>query len=892
MSKDKNLVIIDGYGFIFRAFYSMPPLTTPIGSPIGAIYGFCSMLLRIINEMKFSHIVVALDSGSKTFRNELYPSYKANRSAPPDDLIPQFPIIRQAVETFNIVALEALGYEADDIIATLVRQAKEQHFKVTIVSSDKDLMQLIDENIQMFDGIKNTNIREEEVFAKFGVKPSQVKDVLSLIGDSSDNIPGVHGIGAKGAAELINKFGNLDNLLNNLEQVSKPKHRETLTQNAEIAKLSHQLVSLCDTIKLNIKLDDLAAKKPTREVVYNFFNELGFKTLISRVNFDSKEQRAQIKKEKIKYEIINSTNQLENLIKNAYSKGNIAIHLQKDSLKNITFVSLALDDNLAAIVEINKQNSLLSSSLDIDYFKLHLRKILLDDSLVIITHDAKSLFHFLFDNDSQYEKQDTLIYDDIMLMSYCLDNGRLDHDLTSMIFNHMQIDLKEQLKDSKSFLQLANETQYDVLACCATSILQISNLFKSRMITEKVLSLYKNIENPMSYVLYNIEREGIKISRAGLINLNEYFQKHINSLEDEIFKLAGYSLNIASPKQLSELLFDKLGYKTSEKTSKTKSNSTSAEVLEELASSGHEIASLILKWRMYSKLNSTYTTNLVNYADKKDRIHTTFQMSTTSTGRLSSVDPNLQNIPTRTEEGLKIRSNFIAEQDKILISADYSQIELRLLASIANVSSLIDAFKNNIDIHTKTAAEIFNLSLDQVTPELRRKAKTINFGIIYGISAFGLATRLNIPRSEAKEFIELYFSRYPEIKTYMEQTIEFARKNGYVSTIYGRKCYIPGINDKNFTIRGLSERAAINAPLQGSQADIIKKAMIRIDHKLKIQQLSSHVVLQIHDELLIESPLNEVDKVSQLVKKEMESVSGLLVPTTVDVHTGKNWGEL
>lgn len=869
MTSTKKLIIIDGYGFLFRAFYSMPPLTTPGGQPIGAIYGFCSMLLRIMNDMAYTHIAVALDSGAKTFRNEMFADYKANRAAPPDDLIPQFPEIRRAVESFNIKAIELVGYEADDIIATLATEAMHAGYEVGIISTDKDLMQLINDNTQMFDGLKNKNIGQTEVIEKFGVPPSQVRDVLSLIGDSSDNIPGVKGIGPKGAAELIKQFGSLANLLSSLDQVHKPKLKASLIENKHLAELSYQLITLKDNLELGVSLPDLMAKSPVREVVTGFFEELGFKTLLSRVKFESDPDLKVPATEANNSVDLKNLKEFEHLVTKIHKAGKFAILY---SVEKPEFISFAVDDMLSYNLALSNEQGLLGQDQQITFSDIQTQLITLieDESLIKIGYDIKAFCHFIYANSLSSDKK-IASYEDIMLMSYVLDNGRLSHDLRSLIKHHLMIE-----RDSYA----------------AGILLRLYHVLKPRLLSEEVLTLYTTIENPLSIVLYRLETVGIKTSINGLKELGKYFEQKISDLEVQIFKIAGFELNLGSPKQLSELLFDKMGYKSQEKTSKTKSSSTSAEVLEELAAQGVEIASLILKWRQFSKLNSTYTNSLIKFAGKDQRIHTNFRMCVTSTGRLSSIEPNLQNIPTRTEEGVKIRSNFIADEGKILISADYSQIELRLLANMANVKSLIAAFNHNLDIHRKTASEIFKIPLEEVNDDYRRKAKAINFGIIYGISAFGLANNLGIARGEAKHFIDLYFNEYPEIKDYMTSTIEFARKNGFVFTIFGRRCYLPGINDKNFNIRSFSERAAINAPIQGSQADVIKKAMIKIDQQIQQKALKSRMVLQIHDELIIEAPLEEQEEVTLLVKNEMEAVTKLQVPTPVDISFGQNWGEL
>ncbi len=869
MNLSKKLIIIDGYSFLFRAFYSMPPLTTPTGQPIGAIYGFCSMLLRIMNEMSYSHIAVALDSGAKTFRHTLYNEYKANRSAPPDDLIPQFPEIRRAVETFNIKAIECLGYEADDIIATLVKDAEKEGFHTTIISADKDLMQLISEHTKMYDGLKNKIIGHQEVFEKFGVQPNQVRDVLALIGDASDNVPGVKGIGPKGAAELINKYGSLEKLLHSSEEIQKPKLKATLIANKALAELSYQLVSLQNELSLELSLEDLIARKPIKDVVLKLFNEFGFNSLLSRVKFD-KADTSQKQIEIVENNIeLHTHEEWLSLIDKILNIGKVAILYSPDKPESISF---ALDTQTSYIINLSDQIPILQHTQKITLMAItsEIIKIIEDEAIIKICYDLKMLCHFLYQNHHSDNIAPTSC-EDIMLISYALDNGRADHGLSALV---------------KIYLEKPTGL------CFASALSALYDRLKPRLLSEQALSIYKTIDNPLSTVLYRMEKAGIQISTEGMSQLSLYFTNKITDLERRIYTFAGYELNLNSPKQLSELLFDKMAYQWSEKTSKTKTSSTSAEVLEELAAQGLELPSLILKWRKFSKLNNTYTTSLQKFADSQHRIHTTFKMCSTSTGRLSSAEPNLQNIPTRTHEGAKIRANFVAPPGKILISADYSQIELRIMASIANVDSLIDAFQENIDIHKKTASEIFALPLEEITPEHRHKAKAINFGIIYGISAYGLAHNLGISRSDAQHFIEIYFKQYPQIKDYMDNTIDFVRKNGFISTICGRKCYIPGINDKNFTTRSFAERAAINAPIQGSQADIIKKAMIKIDHDIKNRALTSRMVLQIHDELIIEAPLNEQETIINITKTAMESIIKLKVPMSVNISSGSNWGEL
>ena len=820
MSK-KHLVLIDGYGFLFRAYHALPPLNRPDGTPVGAVYGFVSMMLKIIKDFQFSHIAVVLDSGVKSFRNEIYKEYKAHRPPAPDDLIPQFPIIRDAIIAMNIPILEKVGFEADDLIATYAKNAASNDFVVTIISSDKDLMQLItDGQISMFDALKNKNIGEKEVEEKFGVQASKLLNALALMGDSADNIPGVPGIGPKTAAELINRFGTIENIYQNINEIKQDKRRESLVLNKENAFLSRKLITLIEDIPLDISLDLLSAKKIDLEIFSTFLQAQNFKSLSNKINnFKAKDEVIEIIE-------VKNNHQLEDIIKKANDLGFIAIDIEYEN-KEITKIFLALDYNKACVISL--KTDLFSSAENISLASL--KELFADKSILKITSNLKKLMHLL-------DFTEFYACEDVELANYIL--GQDLKDILSTIENYNSNAIGSYL------LKIWDETK--------------QNLFQNKM-----LVLYERIEKPLIKVLFSMEKNGIKIDSAFLAKLSHAFANTLSELEKIIYKLAGCEFNIASPKQLSHILFEKMGISFAN----NKAQSTNAEILEELVASGHEIAARILSWRHLAKLKNTYTDTLGKDVDKENRIHTTYLMTSTSTGRLSSIEPNLQNIPIKTTEGNLIRKAFIAQTSHKLISADYSQIELRLLAHIAKVTPLINAFRNNLDIHKITAAEIFNVKLAEVDENMRSKAKTINFSIIYGISAFGLANRLGISNFTAKEYIDSYFKKYPQILEYMEKTKEFARSNGYVETLFGRKCYLKTINAKNNAERSFAERAAINAPIQGTQADIIKIAMNEIFSKI---DNSAKMLLQIHDELILEDTEENAENTAKLMKKTMENV--------------------
>jgi len=898
----KNLFLIDGSGFIFRAFYAIPLLTNSQGIPINAVYGYCNMILNIYEKFKPEQMIVVFDTKKKTFRSDIYKEYKSNRTDPPEELIPQFSIIRDATDALQIPRLEMDGYEADDIIATYTKQAEERGVSVTIISSDKDLMQLVNKNTKMYDSMKDKFIGVKEVKEKFGVEPSKIIDVQALAGDRIDNIPGVSGIGVKTAAELINNFNSLENVLAKVNEIKQPKRRQILIDEKDKALISKKLVTL--KCNVDIKKYDLNLFQGiNQKTALKFFEKHGFKNLISRfTKKEKKESTNQSLKKKQKYFVIQSLKDLINLERKIQKNKLVSIDTETNSLNanlaELVGISLSVNEKEAFYLPLKHSLDTNNNFKNLDLQKVFptLKKILEDDSIIKIGHNIK------------YDK---IIFsriginlnpvDDTMLLSYVLDTGKFRHnldDLAKIYFNYETIKYKDVVgvgKKEKKFNEVNIKDAYIYAAEDADITLRLYKILKKRIISEKLLSVYEYIEKPLINVLAEIEKKGIKVDVKRLKNLSLVFQKKLSKIEKEIFKLSSIEFNIASPKQLGEILFNKLGLE-GKKKGKSGAYSTSVDVLENLSYQGHKIAEFLLEWRQISKLLNTYTYSLINEVNKKTlRIHTSYSMAATNTGRLSSTDPNLQNIPIRTEEGKKIRNAFISDKGFKLVSLDYSQIELRLLAHIGKVEDLKKAFDKNIDIHKKTASQIFNVELKDVNDDLRRKAKTINYGIIYGISAFGLAKQLNIQRSEADLIIKEYFKNYKGILNYINETTDFCKKNGFVKTLFGRECYIEGINNKNSSFRNFAIRAAINAPIQGSAADIIKKAMINIYKFLKEKKTKSKMILQVHDELLFEMCESEINYLSMDIKKIMENSSlpeiKLDIPLIVDIGQGSNWAE-
>lgn len=921
----KKIALIDGYGFVFRAYHAMPPLSRADGVPVGAVYGFTNMLIKLLASLHVSHAAVVFDSGSKTFRNDIYPAYKANRPPCPEDLKPQFSIVRQAAEALNLKILEKVGFEADDIIATIAKKYANDDCEILIVSSDKDLMQLIDKNIAMYDAMKNKMIKAAEVKEKFFVEPNRVLDVLSLIGDSSDNIPGVKGIGPKTAAELILQFDNLENLFLNLGEIKQEKRRQLLTEGVEKARLSKVLASLKEDVETGISLEDLEVKNIDPQKLLVFLEEQGFRSLstkikkefnISEMNIEnnqsinsSQTQISKIQKPKkefseIKTIEINSKEIIEKIYQDSLRNGLAIIDYYQENL--FTISTCKKDSDLKEIYfcnlenKNNKTHDLFSFNdkpdINQDFIWAGITNILQENSIRKIFFDGKEFLRNILENNNL--NLSNISFDDISLINHLINssvkndlreliNMNLDEDVEAKGFGEIFLEL-EKNRQPKAFTDQTKKIEFFIFKNFA--IYQLYKILYPKIFISKLNNAYFTYELPLLEILAQTEFNGIKIDLEKLQNLSQEFSLEISRLTKEIYELAGEEFNIASPQQLGKILFEKLNLDSSKKSKKTGALSTGIEVLEDLESEGHEIARKILNFRKFSKLKNTYTDALPKEINPKSgRIHTHFSTITTITGRLSSSAPNLQNIPIKTLEGKKIREAFIADKNNFLISADYSQIELRVIAHVAKIENLINAFKEQKDIHRITASQIFGVPESEVGSDLRSKAKAINFGIIYGISAFGLAKQLNISRQDAATYIKSYLATYPGIDSYMKDYINLARQNGFVTTISGRKCIIRDINNKNPVVRAEAERLAINAPIQGSAADIIKIAMIRLSKKLVEKKLQSKIILQVHDELIVEAPENEVEIVKVIIKSEMENAVNLDVPLRVDIEVGKNW---
>ena len=899
----KNLFLIDGSGLIFRAFYALPPLTNPEGTPINAVLGYCNMIINIVDTFKPDQLIVVFDTKRKTFRNDIYKSYKSNRVELPEELIPQFTIIREATKALDLPQIEMDGYEADDIIATYASKAEKQGIAVTIISSDKDLMQLVNKKTKMYDSMRKNYIGTNEVKEKFGVDPSKVVDVQALAGDSVDNIPGVSGIGIKTAAELINTFGNLNNLFSQVDKIKQPKRKQALIDEQDNALISKKLATLKKDVPIKSYTFQLF-KGINQKKGLEFFEKHGFKNLIAKFNKKNPKEninKKQKKNEK-KYQIIESVDHLKKIIKGIQRQKLVVIDTETNSLNanlaKLVGMSFCFEEDKSYYLPLEHKVNKNEKTININFKEVYLilKNLLEDTSIMKIGHNIKYdkivLANFNIDAHP---------IEDTMLLSYVLDAGKFKHnldDLAKIYLDYDTIKYKDVVgvgKKEKTFDQLSIEEAYKYAAEDADITLKLYHILKKRIVEEKLVNVYENIEKPLVDVLVNMERNGIKIDVKKLKKLSSIFLKKIFSIQKEIFKYSKFEFNIASTKQLGEVLFDKMGIQGGKK-GKSGAYSTSSEILENLSYQGHEIAKFLLEWRQISKLKNTYTESLTQEVNTEtSRIHTSYSMASTSTGRLSSTNPNLQNIPIRTEEGKKIRNAFISEKGYKLVSLDYSQIELRLLAHIGKVNELKKAFDLNLDIHKETASQIFNKPIDKIDNNLRRKAKTINYGIIYGISAFGLSKQLNITRSDADFFLKEYFKKYKGILDYIDETTNFCKKNGFVKTIFGRKCFIAGINTKNPNFRNFAIRAAINAPIQGSAADIIKKAMIKIYKFFNKNKVKSKLILQVHDELLFEMPESEITYLTKEITNIMEKAILpdviLNVPLVVDVGKGNNWAE-
>ena len=923
---ENEIYLVDGSGFIFRAYFAMAysrqkPMTNPDGVPVSAVFGFTNMLLKLLNDYHAPYMAVVFDTKKKTFRNDIYPEYKANRDAPPDDLVPQFPLVRDATRAFDIPALELDGYEADDLIATYCRLAKEQGKKVVIVSSDKDLMQLIDEDVRLLDPMKNKFMGLKDVEEKFGVTPDKVIDVQSLTGDSVDNVPGVPGIGPKTASQLINEYGSLEALLDRAGEIKQNKRRESLIEYRAQAEISKKLVALDANVPVPVGLEELKTHDPEKPKLMAFLQAHAFNSIITRLggepvkaspandphqaeNRDEGEKLPAIKDNE--YVLINDAATLQSWMDEAYSEGVLAIDTETTALTpakaELVGISICVKPGRAAYIPVGHKSApadLLGEGGGDDTPQLPLaevvrimKPVLEDDAVLKIGHNMKYDWQILAKVGLEMKG-----LDDTMLLSYVLDGTEHSNgmdNLSEMFLGHTPIKFEEVAGKGKNqvtfdYVDISKALEY--AAEDADITMRLHKVFKPRLVREKMVSVYENIERPLIEVIARMELAGIKVDPVILRTMSEDFEKKLAVLEKEIHGLAGSEFNVASPKQIGQILFEEMGLKGGKKT-KTGDWSTSVDVLEKLADEGSEIVQKILEWRSLAKLKSTYTDALQNEINPKTgRVHTSFAMAHVNTGRLSSSDPNLQNIPIRTEEGRKIRTAFVADEGCELVSIDYSQVELRLAAELAGIEALKQAFREGQDIHAITASRVFEVPLDQMTPEIRRQAKAVNFGIIYGISGFGLGKQLGIDTGTATTFIKKYLERFPELQSFMDAKKQEGREHGYVKTLHGRKCVIRGINDKNGAIRAFAERQAINAPLQGTAADIMKIAMGRMNRALSDAGLKAKMLLQVHDELIFEVPKAELDATIKCVKQVMETVVEMDVPLQAEAGSGQSWAE-
>ncbi len=950
-----HLYLVDGSTFIFRAYHALPPLTRKSdGLPVGAVSGFASMLHKLVEDLKgedrATHLAIIFDYSGKTFRNDIYPEYKAHRPPPPEDLVPQFALVRAATRAFGLPAIEMEGFEADDLIATYARQAHEAGAHVTIVSSDKDLMQLVNERTEMFDTMKNRRVGPAEVVEKFGVGPDQVVEVQALSGDSVDNVPGVPGIGIKTAALLIQEYGDLENLLANASEIKQTKRRENLIEFAEQARISKQLVTLDQHIHVETPLSDFVTQEPDAKVLVAFLKAMEFNALTRRIaaahdiddvdaieadeslvttdrpapRTDASEasamptsnggvpgavmNRGEILKapDPDAYETVSTDAALDGWIARAFEAGSVAVDTETTSLDTmqakLVGVSLAVAPGQACYIPLGHGHGDglsfedVPEQLDPALALKKLKPLLEAPGVLKIAQNVKYDFEILARLGIRITP-----FDDTMLISYALDAGLHGHgmdELSKLHLDHTPIPFSEiagKGKAQKTFDEIPVPEATRYAAEDADVTLRLHRLLKPRLAAEGMATVYETLERPLVPVLADMEMAGVLVDRQVLSRLSGSFAQTMMALEAEAHELAGGPFNLGSPKQLGEILFEKLSIPSTKKT-KTGAYATGADVLEDLAAEGHELPRVLLAWRQLSKLKGTYTDALPTFINAETgRVHTSYSLAATTTGRLASSDPNLQNIPIRTPEGRQIRTAFVAKKGFKLLSADYSQIELRVLAHVADIPGLKTAFDEGLDIHAMTASEMFGVPIKDMDPSVRRRAKAINFGIIYGISAFGLANQLNISRSEAQDYIKTYFERFPGIRDYMDATIETCRSHGYVQTVFGRRCHFPNINSKNPAQKSFTERAAINAPIQGSAADIIRRAMIRMPDALNQEKLDATMLLQVHDELIFEVPEAQLDKTSDVVRKIMETATApalaISVPLIVDANAADTWDE-
>ncbi len=918
-SATRHLCLVDGSGFLFRAFHAIPLLTRPDGTPVNAVLGFTNMLLKLLDDLRATHVAVIFDSARRSFRHEISPEYKAHRPDPPDELIPQFSLVRDATRAFQVACLEQPGFEADDLIATYARHARADGIAVTIVSSDKDMMQLVSEHVSMFDAVKNRKIGPAEVREKFGVGPEKVVDVQALAGDATDNVPGIPGIGIKTAAHLIQEYGDLDVLLARASEIKQPKRRQSLIDFADQARLSRTLVRLRDDVPMDVTMDQLKRQNPDPRPLLDFLTEQGFNSIIAKVKnrltASGGDVRAIEETHATHYELVQSTAVLQDWVTQVRYAGAVAMDTQTtsvdDSRAELVGIALCVKHGQACYIPLaHRSTEPASESDDPTPRQTPLRQIPLDDALDILRPlladpSVLKIGHNLKYDMMVLRRYDIAIspVDDTMLMSYVLDGGRHGHSLDELAerhLGHVTITFKDVAGTGKSqitfdWVPLEHALRYAAEEADVT--FQLHQLLKPRLTTERMTTPYETLERPLMDVLAEMETEGITVEREKLEALSREFAERQSMLEKTIYQHAGRVFNIGSPKQLGEILFDEMQLEGGQK-GKSGAYATGADVLETLAAEGHDLPATVLAWRQLDKLKSTYADALVEQINPRTgRVHTVFAMAAAATGRLSSTHPNLQNIPIRTEDGRKIRHAFVAKPGWVLLSLDYSQIELRLLAHMANIETLKQAFRAGQDIHALTASQIFGVPADKLDPAMRRQAKAINFGMIYGISAFGLARQLGLSHEEATAYMKAYFERYPGIQDYMARIKQVCREQGYVTTLFGRRCHVTGIHDKQAARRNFAERAAINAPIQGSAADMLKRAMIRVPSALEQHNLraKAKMLLTVHDELLFEVEEAAVEHTGEVVRNIMESASlpalQLSVPLTVEIGRGHSWDE-
>ena len=908
----KKVCLIDGSGYIFRAFYALPTMTAPDGTPVNAVFGFTNMFLKLTQRLQCDYCLVLFDAKRQNYRNEIFADYKGTRKETPEELIPQFAVIREALDALNIPYLDMEGYEADDLIATYVEQGLSKNYDVTVISADKDLMQLIKPHVDFYDPMKDKFFTPEDVKEKFGVYPDKVVDVQALAGDSIDNIPGVPGIGLKTAAELINQFGSLEDVLTRAGEIKQNKRRETLLNNVEQARISLQLVTLKTDVPVEHQIETYGCRAPIKNNVMSFVDKYAFNGIRTRIEkwVDAQCQTHTDTPVIVKnYSLIQTENELKAFCKNIEKTRRFVFNVETDGINpefnkiigfslcddygHACYIPIALEEKNITNLDLFTVATPQEKGLTKQQINSVLTPLLQDKSILKISFDAKFNIHFM--KQIIHSDCDFAPLDDVAVMSYVLDNSNHKHlipELSGLFLDEQTINLETLTGNGKNKINIENlpaATIKDYAAEKSDMTLRLYDLFRERLYKEKQVSVYEDIDRPLIPILQKMEHEGIMVDAPRLKDLSSELSQTLQTYQQEVYKLAGREFNLGSPKQIGEVLFEGTGIKG--KKTATGAWQTGADVLENLAEDGNLLASKILDWRAFSKLKSTYTDTLLSQLDKNSRIHTTFSQIAVNTGRLASSNPNLQNIPIRSQEGKKIRSCFIAKAGHKIISCDYSQVELRLLAVVADVKGLKQAFLEGQDIHAATASKVFDVPLAEVTPDLRRHAKAINFGIVYGISEFGLARQIDVSPLEAKAYIDSYFEQMPEIKKYMDTTIAFAHKHGYVVTPFGRKCPVFGINDQNKRVVQNAERAAINAPIQGGAADIIKMAMRLVEEKLKQQKLKTKMLLQVHDELIFEAPLDEVETAGKIIKETMQNIVCYDIPFIAELGIGNNWTE-